>query len=99
MKEEIFNSYVDSILKVFRITREQLFNKSKDQNLVDARYMLYYLCSIRPMRILYIQTYMAENGYKVGHSSIIRGIKSLKYRMEGDDDYKMIIDRIKSESL
>ena len=48
---------------------------------VDARHLLYYLCSKRPMRITYIQKYMKANGYNINHSSIIHGINVMKKLM------------------
>jgi chromosomal replication initiation ATPase DnaA len=38
---------------------------------------------------------MEENGYKVGHSTIIHGIKQIREKSEYDDDYKVIINNIK----
>jgi len=72
-----------------------LFVKSKRRDIVDARHLLYFLCSERPMRIRYIQQYMEENGYKVGHSTIIHGIKQIREKSEYDTDYQKIINDIK----
>ena len=43
MKREIFNEYARRITKVFGITEDSLFSKSKHRDIVDARYMLHYL--------------------------------------------------------
>ena len=73
------------------INPDDLFVKSKRRDIVDARQLLYFLCSERPMRIRYIQQYMEENGYKVGHSTIIHGIKQVRGRVGYDSDYQKII--------
>lgn len=87
MKRDVFNAYADKVSSKFGITREELFSKSKRRELVDARHILYYVCFHRPMQVMYIQKYMSESGYKIGHSSVIHGIKAAADRMKLDDDY------------
>jgi chromosomal replication initiation ATPase DnaA len=91
MKEEIFEQYVNRITNLFRISREQLFSKNKSRELVDARHMLYYMCSRRPMRITIIQKFMAENGYDIKHSTIIHGINSMGDKIKLDKDYMTVV--------
>ena len=55
MKQNIFNEYATQCADLFSISEELLFTKSKRRDIVDARYLLYYMCSERPMRIVYIQ--------------------------------------------
>ncbi len=95
MHYPIFIGYVSYVCNVYSISPVDLFVKSKRRDIVDARYLLYFLCSERPIRIRYIQQYMEENGYKVGHSTIIHGIKQIREKSEYDDDYKVIINNIK----
>lgn len=95
MKIEIFNNYLDNIIKLYSIPKEWIFSKNKKMEVVDARYMLYYLCSKRKIPISYIQRYMDINGYVIGHSSIIHGIKSVEVKVNEDSDYKQIINKIK----
>tara|TARA_R100001443_G_scaffold114946_1_gene131774 strand:+ start:3096 stop:3383 length:288 start_codon:yes stop_codon:yes gene_type:complete len=90
MKKGIFEDYVKKVLALFCISKEDLFAKSKRRDLVDARHLLYYLCYHRPMQIRYIQNYMAENGYKVGHSSIIHGINQVSEKANEDKDYETV---------
>lgn len=94
MKVQIFNKYVQEVNNLFGIENEELFEKSKKRRVVDARHLLYYLCYTRPMRLRYIQDYMAENGYNVGHSSILHGIDQVNKKIEEDRDYKKVIERI-----
>lgn len=100
MKQEVFNQYVDKVAEQVRITKEELFSKSKRRELSDARHLLYYLCSVRHMQITYIQKYMRENGYEIQHSSIIHGINSVEKKVEKDVDYRNIVKEIsKSVSI
>lgn len=94
MKEDVFYQYVDRVTDLFGISRDELFSKSKKRNLVDARQLLYYLCSNRPIQITYIQKYMKDNGYDVCHSVIIHGINVMKNKVEEDRDYRSITKEI-----
>lgn len=94
MKEDVFNQYVERVLDLFSITREEFYSKSKKRNLVDARQLVYYLCAQRPIQITYIQKFMCENGYDVVHSVIIHGIKAMDGRVKKDKDYKSIIKEL-----
>ncbi len=94
MKQDIFNQYVDRVVGLFRISKEELFSKSKKREIVDARHLLYYLCHKRPMTITYIQKYMNESGYEIQHSSIIHGINSVSERVKDDADYMQIVKEI-----
>ena len=95
MKNEIFNDYVERLVDAYKIPREEIFSKNKRMDVVDARHLLYYRCLKRKMQISYIQRYMKMNGYVIGHSSIIHGIKSVEVKVNEDSDYKQIINKIK----
>ena len=94
MKQDVFNQYVERVVDLFQITKEDLFSKSKKRELVDARHLLYYLCSKRPMQIAYIERYMNESGYAIKHSSIIHGIGVTEQKLETDKDYVSIVKDI-----
>jgi chromosomal replication initiation ATPase DnaA len=94
MKSDIFNQYVERVTDLFGISKEQFFSKSKERPLVDARYLLYYLCYKRPMAINYIQKYMDESGYIIKHSTIIYGISTVEKRVKDDNDYLQIVKDI-----
>lgn len=94
MKSEIFNNYLDNITRLYAIPREFILSKNKKREVVDARHMLYYMCFNRNMTIGYIQRYMDSNGYAIGHSSIIHGIKSIETKLQEDTDYKQLIKNL-----
>ena len=94
MKEKIFKKYVDEVCELYGIDQETLFTKTKRRDCVDARYLLYYLCSKRPMRLVYIQEYMGQNGYHIPHSSIHHGIAQVKKKIENND--KDYIDTVRT---
>lgn len=94
MKSEIFGQYADSIVKLFRIDKAELFSKNKRRDLVDARQLLYYLCFKRPMALIYIQNFMKENGYEISHSTIIHSVKAVERRLMEDRDYASVVNNI-----
>lgn len=95
MKIEIFNEYVDKIANLYQMPKESIFSKVKKRELVDARHLLYYLCKDRNMEVSYIQRFMNNNGYDIGHSTIIYGMNVMKDKVNSDPDYKQIINKIK----
>lgn len=99
MKANIFNQYVEQVCELFNIDKESLFTKNKRRDIVDARQMLYYLCHKRPMRVVYIQEYMTENGYPIAHSSIIHGINVVKDRLAHDTDYISVLNQMLDEAV
>jgi len=97
MKTKIFNRYVERVCFLFNVDKELLFSKTKRRDVVDARHLLYYLCSERPMRLVYIQEYMLANGYEINHSSIHHGISVVKEKMDNDKDYVEEVTQLVNE--
>jgi chromosomal replication initiation ATPase DnaA len=91
MKKDIFDGYAIAIAKQFHLTLDQMFDKTKRREIVDARQMLYYLCMERPIRISYIQRFMEEQGHVVAHSTIIHGYKKAKQLIESDKDFEDVV--------
>lgn len=98
MKTDIFNQYVDSICKLFDITKDELFSKKRTSQLVDARQLLYYMCVDRRMQIITIQSLMRDNGYDTNHSTIITGIRSMRVKIQDDPDYRVVISKLKDNA-
>lgn len=98
MKKEIFNQYTDSIVRLFGITREELFSKNRTIKLVDARQLLYYMSFERNMRVTQIQELMKENGYDTNHSTIIGGVRSMEVKVKLDPDYRVVISKLKNNA-
>ena len=94
MKENVFNQYVEKVTKLFKIDKQTLFSKDKQRHIVDARQLLYYLCFSRQMKLIIIQKFMSNNGYEIGHNSIINGIKIVEEKMKEDRDYQSIVSDI-----
>ena len=97
MRKQIFKSYADKISTLYDIELESLFQKNKSREIVDARYMLYYLCKERSMKVIQIQSFMDEQGYSISHSSIIHGINVVKENSLSDKDYRTFIKNFNNE--
>ena len=94
MKKNIFNKYAEAISKQFHLSLKEMFTKTKQRNVVDARQMLYWLCLERPIRISYLKSFMEEIGYSVSHSTIIHGYRQAKKLINADPDYQKLIKDI-----
>lgn len=96
MKQDIFDAFVERILKRFRMEKEELFLKTKNAEIVAARQLLYYLCKKRKISVTSIIKYMGNNGYIIAPSSVNAGIRSVSKLVEDDRDYRNIVDSINS---
>lgn len=94
MKKEIFVQYLEAVLKLYKIPREEMISNCKNRDAVDARQMLYYLCSQRQITLGNIHKYMTEQGYDPKKPPIINGIKQVQKKVDTDPDYKIVVERI-----
>ena len=94
MKEEVFNQYVDRVVDLFKITKEDFFKKSKKRTLTDARYLVYYLCFERNIKQISITEFMCKNGHTIPHQTVLHGIKTVREKIKEDQDYQSIIKEI-----
>ena len=97
MKYKLFNKLATEVAEKFGVSEEDIFIKSKERAVVDARYLLYSLCKVNKMKLTYIQSYMNDRGYSIPHSTIHHGIKDITKKVEEDRDYQIVIDRINSQ--
>jgi chromosomal replication initiation ATPase DnaA len=94
MKRKIFKLYAREISAQFDIDEQLLFIKTKVREVVDARYLLYYMCYLRGMKPITIETYMAEMGYVISHPTILYGISRMDKRALNDPDYERLINKL-----
>jgi chromosomal replication initiation ATPase DnaA len=95
MKNEIFNEYVERIVGLYKIPKEEIFSKIKRTDVVDARQMLFYLCNRRNISHTQIKRYLIDEGLEMTISTILHGIKVMEEKISNDSDYKQIINKIK----
>jgi hypothetical protein len=95
MKKILFNQLLDRVVKAFSMKDPNaVFMRTKRQDIVDARQLLYYLCSVRGISLADILRFMEENGLPIKHPAVINGIRKVQEKVINDQDYKLIVDKI-----
>ena len=72
----------------FGLTLEEMFATNREHDVVQARWMLYYLCVERKISVPYIKKCLADEGYKASGSTITYGYKKASQLVATDYDYK-----------
>ncbi len=103
MKHNIFDKYLTEIKKVFRISDEDFFKPTRNVTIVEAKHLLYYMCSRRQIRNKAIKEFMdkagAKYGYTVHGANILRGVVSAQKLVDSDDDYFKVMKRIEDSTF
>ena len=94
MKKQVFNHYVDVISREFGVSKKLIFTKTKRRDIVDARYMLYYVCKAKDFETSYIVNYMIQGGYDITHSTIIHGIDIMTDKINSNEQVKQLAESI-----
>jgi|TARA_R110000796_G_scaffold136186_2_gene252230 hypothetical protein len=84
MKNRIFNLYVNFICDECGITRKQFFTKSGKTMYSTPRFMLYYICNERPIRMTEIKRLMESYKFKVERANIEYGINKISKSKDKD---------------
>ena len=91
MKDK-FKYHLDSVLREYGITEQELFARTKRRISVDARQALFLLCRRDDLPISYIQQYFKNNGLEVSHSTIIHGTRRMRLVLAEDETMKEFFD-------
>ena len=94
MKRKIFDQYVEIVENALEITKNDIFTKTRKRENVEARDLLFYLCSQRNMRGNFILNRCKENGLDLDDSQITRGKAKIEVLMSSDPDWKQLIKGI-----
>jgi len=96
MKEYIYIQYLKNICSHLGVDSSDLFVKSKEAGVVDARQLLYFLCyNNSNMTLTEISAYTNNQGFYEDQANISRSIESFSKKLEADKDLQVIIDKIK----
>ena len=96
MKLEVFNKYVDNIIDLYRVDKQDLFTNTKRRDIVEPRHLLYYLCKRRGISFPYLKIYMNMNNYKINYSSYKNAIEYAENRIAEDEDYLYVVKKIEN---
>ena len=96
MKKNIFDQYVSEVCKTYDIDIKELFAKTKQNDITEARQMLYYLCHNRRIKNVEIARYVNEYGLSVSAPNVSYSINKMLDIVRGDEDYGHVINKINS---
>ena len=94
MNRELFERILLQIMRRYAVSREQLYEQTKMPDVVNARYLLFYVCKMKGISISRLYILLTEDGFKTTKPTIFRGIKAMEQRILEDSDYSKIISSI-----
>jgi chromosomal replication initiation ATPase DnaA len=97
MKKELFYKLVDKVCQLYGFTRETLFSKTKQQEVVDARHMALGLAIDRGVKPAEIKRYLDGEGYHMAFASIGYAVQTINQKMEDDGMFEKAFNNIKNQ--
>jgi chromosomal replication initiation ATPase DnaA len=95
MKKILFNQFVERVAKTFSMRDpEAMFLRTKRQDIVDARQLLFYLCYNRGISLADLLRLMEERGLPLKHPAVMGGIRNIEKKVESDPDYKFLVEKL-----
>ena len=91
MKRKIFDKYVEVVEDALEISKDDIFTKTRKRENVEARDLLFYLCSQRNMRGNFILDRCREYGLDLDDSQITRGKAKMEELINSDPDWLSLI--------
>ena len=94
VKRKIFDKYVGMVEEALEISKEEIFTKTRKRENVEARDLLFYLCSMRNMRGNFILARCRENGLELDDSQVSRGKNKIEGLKDSDADWKELVNKL-----
>jgi hypothetical protein len=94
MKRDLYNRILQQILDRYKITKDELYESTKMHDVVNARYLLFYVCKKNGISVSRLQILLKEDGFNVTTPTVLRGIQAMENRILEDTDYISIIKSI-----
>ena len=91
MIKKIFDKYVGVVENALEISKDDIFTKTRKRENVEARDLLFYLCSRRNMRGNFILDRCRDYGLHLDDSQITRGKAKVEELINTDPDWKQLI--------
>jgi len=99
MKKELFQSILNQILKKYGVSKEEFYEQTKMPDIVNARYLLFYVCKMNGISVSRLQVLLKADGFDMTYATIFRGIKAMEKRIIEDADYSKIISSINTNQI
>ena len=96
MNDHIIQAYMDNITQHFGVSQEFILSKGGFMKKTHPRNLFYYLCSLKGIPIVCIQSFLEKNDFYMHHSTILQGVQKISRRIEGDLDYIPLIKKLKN---
>lgn len=94
MKKKLFDGILRQVLDRYQISKEELYEQSKMPDVVNARYLLFYVCKMKGIDVSRLRKLLKDDGFDMTYATILRGIKVMEKRIMEDSDYSVIISSI-----
>ena len=96
MNEHIVQSYIDNITQHYGVSEKEIFNKEiTTKKGTEPRQLLFYLCHRKGIPIVIFKDILKNrNGCELHTSTISGSIKKMTERIEGDEDYEVLIKKL-----
>ena len=85
---------LDYILEVTAVSREEFFQKTRVQHIIEARQLFFYLLRREKVSMPYIKGYMERNGLVTNHSSVLNGYYKFRQMVEEDVNVRKLVNKV-----
>ena len=78
---ELMDHMVSQVSKLCRVTESEMFSKTRQTHIAEARFLFYALCKVNKMGPVDVLRYMKTRGYEVTHGAVVYGQKKAFSKM------------------
>lgn len=95
VKQRIFDNYVESIAQVLGIDAGELFERTKVNEITEARQILVHLCNSRNIPFVLIQKYIKRNGLSLSKGTVSYMNTEIKRKLRNDKTVRKLVTEIR----
>jgi len=92
---DLFDEVLSEVARVTRTQPSELFQKTKDNHVTQARYLIYYILKHNGYKLATIARCMKAHGYHAANSTIIYGVKQIHEKVSEDESLAEFVSRYK----
>lgn len=92
---DLFDEVLSEVARVTRTQPSELFQKTKDNHITQARYLIYYILKNHGYKLATISRCMKNKGYHAANSTIIYGVKQIHEKISEDESLAAFVKRYK----
>lgn len=97
MNKVLFNTILEQILLIYKISKNDLYEQSRVRDAVYARYLLFFICKMKGISVRRIHRLLKDDGFETTEVTVFRGIKGMEKLILEDTNYKEIITQINTK--